>query len=223
MRSPSNLISTKELDSPLDQLSAAAVRYRIAVGPPLAFELENEVDLVDGYRRAAAEEFPRTIDHDITRSIYGFDPDGNAVEIYADMTREWRTERTGVVTKPTPQWTPREPPPRAERLYHESPEIRRVEGAILHPTRITHVVLVNITSLRKSFCDKTVVLDPGEHPFIAKRSVVNYPDAKELDLNTLNSALNQSLDIICVQKESCSSDLLKKIREGVKACQQRNS
>ena len=110
----------------------------------LAFELENEVELVEGYRRAVAADvqFPRTVDHDITRSIYGFDPDGNAVEIYADMTKDWRTRRSGSVTKPTPHWTPGEPRPTSRRYYHENPDIRRDENAVFHPTRITHAVLV---------------------------------------------------------------------------------
>ncbi len=110
----------------------------------LAFETETEEDLVAGYRRAVAagQVFPRTVDHDITRSIYGADPDGNAVEIYADTTKEWRTLRTGTVTKPTPAWTPGQPEPSRERLYHQAPEIRRVEDAVFHPRRIVQATLV---------------------------------------------------------------------------------
>lgn len=130
-------IGMVEVSSPLSRSGEAGLNH-------LAFELENEVDLVAGYQRAVAAEidFPRTVDHDITRSIYGLDPDGNTVEIYADMTTEWRKLRTGVVTKPTPQWTPGTPPPGVASLYQENPEIRRVAAAIFHPTRITHVVLV---------------------------------------------------------------------------------
>lgn len=110
----------------------------------LAFELENELDLVEGYRRASARQktFARTVDHDITYSIYDSDPDGHALEYYADSTKEWRTKRSGIVTKPTPNWIPGEHPPSAERHYHLSPEIRRVENAVFHPRRITHAVLV---------------------------------------------------------------------------------
>jgi catechol 2,3-dioxygenase len=110
----------------------------------LAFELESEMDLVEGYRRAGARQknFARTVDHDITYSIYDSDPDGHALEYYADSTKEWRTKRSGIVTKPTPQWTPGERPPSAERHYHLVPEIRRVENAVFHPRRITHAVLV---------------------------------------------------------------------------------
>ena len=126
-----------EVTSPLSRSAEPGLNH-------LAFELENEVDLVDGYRRAVAAgvEFPRTVDHDIMRSVYGSDPDGNAVEIYADTTKEWRKARSGVVTKPTPNWTPGTPAPSAESRYHVDPEIRRMEAATFHPTRITHVVLV---------------------------------------------------------------------------------
>ena len=126
-----------EVTSPLSRSAEPGLNH-------LAFELENEVDLVDGYRRAVAAgvEFLRTVDHDIMRSVYGSDPDGNAVEIYADSTKEWRTARAGVVTKPTPNWTPGTPAPSAESHYHDDPEIRRMEAATFHPTRITHVVLV---------------------------------------------------------------------------------
>ncbi len=110
----------------------------------LAFELESEMDLVDGYRRASARQktFARTVDHDITYSIYDSDPDGHALEYYADSTKEWRTKRSGIVTKPTPHWIPGERPPSAAHHYHPAPEIRRVENAVFHPRRITHAVLV---------------------------------------------------------------------------------
>lgn len=110
----------------------------------LAFEMESERDLVEGYRRATAREktFARTVDHDITFSIYDSDPDGLVLEYYADSTKEWRTKRTGIVTKPTPQWIPGERSPSSESFYHATPEIRRVEDAIFHPQRITHAVLV---------------------------------------------------------------------------------
>ncbi|MDA0702238.1 MAG: VOC family protein [Proteobacteria bacterium] len=110
----------------------------------LAFEMESEADLVAGYRRLPdpAAAFPRTIDHDITRSIYGHDPDGNAVEIYADMHRDWRTRRTGDVTRETPKWVPGDGAPTAESNYHPAPEIRRVDTAAFHPERISHAAVV---------------------------------------------------------------------------------
>jgi catechol 2,3-dioxygenase len=110
----------------------------------LAFELENEVELVDGYRQAvqAGVRFARTVDHEIARSLYIHDPDGNLNEIYADTTKNWRTERTGLVQNPTLGWTPGEPAPSPESKYHENPEIHRVDAAAFHPLRVTHAVIV---------------------------------------------------------------------------------
>ena len=110
----------------------------------LAFELETEVDLVDGYRRASAAgiEFDRTADHDIAHAVYGRDPDGNEYEIYADVVHDWRAARSGVVTKPKPNWKPGDTPPHSERNYHPDPEIRRVESAVFHPRRTAQAVLV---------------------------------------------------------------------------------
>ena len=57
----------------------------------LAFELECEADLIEGYRAAAdAGTTFRVSDHHITRSLYTRDPDGNGIEIYSDSTKEWR-------------------------------------------------------------------------------------------------------------------------------------
>jgi catechol 2,3-dioxygenase len=110
----------------------------------IGIEVDNERELVEGFRRARAAniEFKRTIDHEIARSLYLNDPDGNSIEIYADTTKNWRTERTGLVQNPTYKWTPGEPPPSPEPKFHPNPEIRRVEHAIFHPRRTTHVVLV---------------------------------------------------------------------------------
>ena len=113
----------------------------------LAFELECEADLVEGYRAAVAsgEEF-RVSDHDITRSLYTRDPDGNGIEIYSDSTKEWRKVRGDgrTVRYGEPDWTPGDPPRFTaidSRNYHEDPELRRVEGAVFHPKRITHAAL----------------------------------------------------------------------------------
>lgn len=130
-------IGMVETSSPLCRTGRAGLNH-------LAFEMENEAALVAGYKRLAdpARAFPRTIDHDITRSIYGQDPDGNAVEIYADMHKDWRSRRTGDVTKETPKWVPGDGTPAAEKNYHPAPEIRRVTNAAFHPERITHAAVV---------------------------------------------------------------------------------
>jgi catechol 2,3-dioxygenase-like lactoylglutathione lyase family enzyme len=103
----------------------------------VAFELETEVDLVDGYERAtgAGIEFERMADHDIAHAVYGRDPDGNQYEIYADVFRDWRAARSGIVTKPKPNWKPGDTPVNEARNYHPDPEIRWVEDAVFHPCK----------------------------------------------------------------------------------------
>ena len=110
----------------------------------LAFELESEADLCEGYRRAldAGVKYAMTMDHDIAHSIYGRDPDGNMNEIYADVIRDWRGARSGVVTKPKPKWWPGATPPNSERNYHADPPLHRVEGAVFQPRRVVHASLV---------------------------------------------------------------------------------
>ena len=113
----------------------------------LAFELECEADLVEGYRAAvdSGVEF-RVSDHDITRSLYTRDPDGHGIEIYSDSTKEWRKIRGDgrTVRYGEPDWTPGDPPrftSAESRNYRLDPELRRVEGAVFHPKRITHAAL----------------------------------------------------------------------------------
>lgn len=117
----------------------------------LGFELESEVALVESYNAAIAAgcTFLRTMDHDIAHSVYNFDPDGNVYEVYADVVKEWRSQRTGTVTKPKPDWAPGSTPPIAESLYHVDPEIRRVKNAVFHPECTTHTVMI-VKNLAKS-------------------------------------------------------------------------
>lgn len=117
----------------------------------LGFELESEAALVESYNTAVAAgcSFLRTMDHDIAHSVYNFDPDGNVYEVYADVVSEWRSQRSGTVTKPKPDWTPGSTPPIAESLYHLDPEIRRVKTAVFHPEYTTHAVMV-VADLAKS-------------------------------------------------------------------------
>ena len=129
----------------------------------LAFELECEADLIEGYRAAADSDVQfRVSDHDITRSLYTRDPDGNGIEIYSDSTKEWRKLRGDgrTVRYGEASWTPGDPPrftPVDSRNYHEDPELRRVDQAIFHPKRITHAVL-NVGDLEASLAFYTGIL-----------------------------------------------------------------
>lgn len=94
-------------------------------------------------------------------------------------------------------------------------ELEHLWVVLTTPSGSSKSVCVNLSSYRNAFCDKTVVLEPGDHPFITKRSVVRYGDAAELDMKKLDIALNSDLNIVCIQKEACSHELLERIIHGL--------
>jgi catechol 2,3-dioxygenase len=156
----------------------------------IAFELESEVELVDAYEKAtqAGVTFLRTVDHDIAHSVYGRDPEGVVYELYADVVKDWRTHRTGIVTKPKPAWKPGMTQPVKEPRYHVDPQLRRVADAIFHPLRTTHAVIA-VSDMQKTLEYYTTVIgleaDPAcrDKPFAVlkgscgERSVVLIPAA----------------------------------------------
>ncbi len=111
----------------------------------LAFELENEVALVEGYRAAlkAGVVFTSTQNHDVAHSAYTLDPDGNKVEFYADVFADWRTARSGTISSKKPKYIPGETdPPKAESFYPVNPPIRKVEGSVFRARSVKHAALV---------------------------------------------------------------------------------
>lgn len=109
-----------------------------------ALELRNEVELADGYRRAKAAgiAFASMQDHDVAHSLYMTDPDGNEVEVYADVVADWRSARTGQIIKKKPKFVPGETSkPVAEELFPKDPEILMVKEAPFHPWRTAHISL----------------------------------------------------------------------------------
>ena len=109
----------------------------------LAWELENEKDLVDGCKRLEENDIPilMTVDHQIAHSVYLFDPDGNQIEFYCDTVKDWRNMIQGEQSLLTSHWNPGETEPFTEGRYEANPELRHVEHAKIHPTRLTHAVL----------------------------------------------------------------------------------
>ncbi len=110
-----------------------------------AFEVESEAALVASYRAAVAAgvQYKSTEDHDVAHSLYQKDPDGNEVEIYADMVADWRSERKGVFSKKKPVWIPGETNvPLTEHYYPVDPEIRTIADSLVHGRRVTHIALV---------------------------------------------------------------------------------
>ena len=109
-----------------------------------AFEMENEAELVSGYDRATAAgvKFAFTMDHDAAHSAYLHDPEGNTVELYADIVREWWTVRHGIIIKKKPEWIPGVTnEPVTESRYPADPEIKTVPGAVFRPLRASHTGL----------------------------------------------------------------------------------
>lgn len=113
----------------------------------LAWELDNELALVDAYRRARAANIPldMTVDHQVAHSVYLYDPDGNSMEYYCDTVKNWREVLHGEMELITAAWDPDDPgndEPFSDSRFDDHPEIRLVEDAPVHPRRVTHAVLV---------------------------------------------------------------------------------
>lgn len=111
-----------------------------------AFELENEIDLVEGYKRIGelGFKFDHNFSADVAHCCYGHDPEGNRFEVYADVKPNWREERTGTIETgaSNPVYVPGESPPVAERCYPVDPEIHEIKDAVFHTRRAGHVTLV---------------------------------------------------------------------------------
>ncbi|HTW88596.1 MAG TPA: VOC family protein [Candidatus Binataceae bacterium] len=109
----------------------------------IAWELENEAELVAAYQRITANRIPfdQTVDHQVAHSIYMFDPDGNYIEFYCDTVKEWRTVLHGPLDLISGAWNPEAAQPFTDSRYDLDPEVRTVDQATVHPRRVTHVVL----------------------------------------------------------------------------------
>jgi catechol 2,3-dioxygenase len=125
-------------------LTSKAARAKKAGLNHLAWELETQVDLLEGYRKstAAGVDYDMTIDHEISHSVYFKDPDGNLNEIYADTGMRWYEKRYGNVMTQTIHWKPGDNEPSAETHYEPNPKVIRVENAVFHPVKITHACMV---------------------------------------------------------------------------------
>ncbi|HEY1723024.1 MAG TPA: VOC family protein [Magnetospirillaceae bacterium] len=117
----------------------------------IAWELENEAELVAGIRRIKNADptlRTRTVDHQVAHSIYLTDPDGNSVEFYCDTVKEWRKVLHGDMDLITSAWDPESEEPFTDGRYDTNPEVRVVDTAPVHPRRVTHVVFCT-TDVRK--------------------------------------------------------------------------
>lgn len=112
----------------------------------LAFELVTEADLVYGYDEAVSNgvKFTKTASHDVAHAIYLNDPDGNGVEVYADIESNWRELRAGNVDeKPHKvEWKPGDSVPLEEARFPVDPELSAVQGAIFPTRRVAAATLI---------------------------------------------------------------------------------
>lgn len=109
----------------------------------VAWELENEADLVRAFRQLQAQQVKvdMTVDHQIAHSVYLSDPDGNSVEFYCDTVKHWRSVMHGEMDLITSFWDPTTAEGFVEGRYDEQPSARPVPTALVQPWRLTHVVL----------------------------------------------------------------------------------
>ena len=65
----------------------------------VAFRIGTSLEeLVEAKRHLEANGLsPRPIDHEVTKSLYISDPDGNGIELYVDISDVWRQEPDAIV------------------------------------------------------------------------------------------------------------------------------
>jgi hypothetical protein len=86
---------------------------------------------------------------------------------------------------------------------------------LTNPATDGTAICVNVTSWRTG-CDETVVLQPGDHDFIKKKSVVHYEDARPMHLERIEELLATGTDkFVCKQMLCCTYALMDKLREGL--------
>ena len=76
------------------------------------------------------------------------------------------------------------------------------------PPRVVAVMVRTATK----FTDETVLLEPGDHPFINRTSSVHYSSANVFRVNRLQKGFEERY---CYLKEDMSQELLERVREGL--------
>jgi hypothetical protein len=85
---------------------------------------------------------------------------------------------------------------------------------VTQPDPRTHLcAIVSVTTLRNSK-DRTVILRPGDHPFVRHDSTIFYGDAMIVDVLRLEAEIAAGLAVV---REKCSAATLKLVQDGVVA------
>lgn len=79
------------------------------------------------------------------------------------------------------------------------------------------VVIVNFTSWTPG-CDETCIVEPGEHPFVRRKTVVRYSGARVLKRENLAGALamehSDGSGFVCPRRDDLSPELLLRVQVG---------
>jgi catechol 2,3-dioxygenase len=146
----------------------------------IAWELENEAELVAAFKQIKRDRIPfdQTVDHQVAHSVYMVDPDGNYVEFYCDTVKDWRKVLHGPLNLISGAWDPEDGEPFTDGRYDTNPAIRTVDNASVHPQRVTHAVIetadlpvmlnfyTTVGGMRPvwSAADNSIICLRGSHP-----------------------------------------------------------
>ncbi len=109
------------------------------------WEMENEDVLVEAYERAQESGLAihRTANHQVSHSVYLFDPEGNYHEFYADATKDWREVwRDGNTEVLTVKWSPEAAERTTDPRYAVDPDLVPHPEAIIPSRQIGYGALV---------------------------------------------------------------------------------
>ena len=94
------------------------------------------------------------------------------------------------------------------------PSIPHLWFLITEPDAVSfQCVMVNVTTLR-SHCDRTLVLQRGEHPFIRHPSVISFADARIVDARHIEAGIEAGT---MERREPCPPQLLHLIQDAALA------
>lgn len=84
---------------------------------------------------------------------------------------------------------------------------------VVSPVSDGEALMVNVITVRPSVTDRTVVLEPGDHPFIRKPSAVNYDQAFVSKVSRISAAIRAG-DRRVLRQPPISLKLVEKIQRG---------
>ncbi len=86
---------------------------------------------------------------------------------------------------------------------------------ITDPDADGKAVGVNVTT-RQTYSELTVIVNAGEHPFVNHESVINYRDARIIDVKAVEAAIAfKPRNFVCKSHSPCSPVFLKKVQDGM--------